>query len=258
MSGTFHRRWPSGGGTQPPLLLIHGVGVDHSMWVRLAALLCHKREVIAYDLLGHGQSEKPPGPYSLDDFVVQLVRLLDELKLGPIDLMGFSMGALVAEGFALAHPKRLRRLMLLNGVYDRSPQERQAVLSRVAAVQQGGYGASIEAGLERWFTPDFRVLRPDVLDQERQRMQKNDLAAFAAAYKVFGEADESLAPRLAAIAHPTLVMTGENDRRSTAEMARRLAALLPQGQCLIFPGQRHSPATEIPSELAKAIEGFLS
>src|SRR5258706_8336895 len=137
-----------------PLVLIHGVGLDHTMWRAVMAALPQRR-TMTYDMLGHGSAAKPPGPYTLGLFVEQLSNIVDVLE-SDIDLVGFSMGALVAQGYALSLGGRhIRRMVLLNGVHDRSAGERQAIVDRVAEVRAGRFADSVEPALQRWFTPGF-------------------------------------------------------------------------------------------------------
>jgi pimeloyl-ACP methyl ester carboxylesterase len=79
------------------VVLIHGVGADLEMWEPVAERLAPLHDVVRYDMLGHGASAKPPGPYRLDDFVDQLRRLVEGLGLERFVLAGFSMGGLVAQ-----------------------------------------------------------------------------------------------------------------------------------------------------------------
>lgn len=253
LGGTRYR-WEGEG---PWLVLVHGVGMDLAMWGPVAARLADRHRVLCYDMLGHGQSAKPPGPYCLQDFVAQLLALADALAIGRFDLVGFSMGALVAQGVAARAPQRLERLILLNGVYDRSPEERAAVIARVQDVRDGNYAESVEAALERWFTPGFYNSHPEVVEQVRAHMSSNDLAAYAAAYEVFATADAELVPLVGAIEAPTLVVTGSDDRRSTAAMARALAARLPRGRLHLMEGQRHLTPLETPEVVAALIADFL-
>jgi pimeloyl-ACP methyl ester carboxylesterase len=204
-------------------------------------------------MLGHGASAKPPAPSRLADFVGQLERLADGLGLARFALAGFSMGGLVAQGFALAQGPRVERLVLLNTVFDRSPAERAAIAARVREIADGGYAASIGPALERWFTPAFRAQRPDVVAAVRRRMEGNDVRAYAAAYAVFATADAELAPAIGRIAAPTVVVTGAEDRRSTPAMARAMAARLRHARVQIVPGQRHMTPLEVPEALAAII-----
>ena len=253
LGGTRYRVEGSG----PWLVLVHGVGMDHAMWAPVVAELAASHRVLTYDMLGHGQSAKPPGPYGLRDFVEQFLRLVDALGVPRFDLVGFSMGALVAQGVALAAPKRVGGLVLLNGVFDRSPEERAAVDARVKDVRNGNFAQSVETALERWFTPAFHNSHPEVVQQVRAHMSGNDLDAYAAAYHVFATADAELAPRVDQIAVPTLVATGSDDRRSTAAMARALADRLPRGRLHLIEGQRHLTPLEAPKLVAALIGDFL-
>jgi len=243
-------------GSGDPVALIHGVGMDLGMWDAVAAALAPQHRVISFDMLGHGGSAKPAGPYTLADFVAQVERVADALGLAQFDLVGFSMGGLVAQGFAARHPGRVRGLVLLNTVYRRSPDERAAIAARVADVRNGGFASSVETALERWFTPVFRAARPDVVESVRRHMFTNELEAYANAYAVFATADAELEDAVADIACPTLVMTGAEDQRSTAAMAEALAARIAQGRCEIIAGQRHLTPLEIPEQLAETFSAF--
>ena len=245
-------------GDGPPIVLIHGVGMDLTMWDALAALLRQSHRVIRYDMLGHGGSRKPAGPYRLADFAGQLSDLTTDLDLPAFDLVGFSMGGLVAQAFALHAPERVRRMILVNTVFNRTAEERRAVNARVDDVRNGGYGASVTAAIDRWFTPSFRARCPDIVDAVHRHMMTNDLDAYAAAYAVFGSADAELADRVGAIRQPSLIITGADDQRSTAFMARSLAACLPAAHLEIIDGQRHMTPLEVPDRLAASIDRFLS
>ena len=133
-----------------PVVLIHGVGLDRHMWASFAAAL--GRPALTYDLLGLGDAPKPPGPYSLDRYARQLVEVADGRR---VDVVGFSLGALIAQRAAIDHPHVVRRLVLVSGVFNRSAQERSAIAARVDDVRSGGYAASVEPALDRWFTSEF-------------------------------------------------------------------------------------------------------
>jgi (E)-2-((N-methylformamido)methylene)succinate hydrolase len=235
-----------------PVVLIHGVGLDHTMWLPVMSMLPNRR-TIAYDMIGHGSAAAPPGPYTLAMFVDQLSGIVDAVG-GDVDVVGFSMGALVAQGFALSpRGDQVRRMVLLNGVYNRTAAERDAVLVRVSEVRAGGYAASIEPALGRWFTS---TADPTVVEGVRRRLLANDVDAYAAAYEVFATADPGLAGRVGEISTPTLVATGADDQRSTPAMARALAASLPHGQARILADLRHLSPLEAPRLVAAMIDEF--
>ncbi|MDP9463959.1 MAG: alpha/beta fold hydrolase [Actinomycetota bacterium] len=241
--------------TTVPLVLIHGIGLDHTMWLPVMSALSHRR-TIAFDMIGHGSASKPDGPYSLDMFVDQLSGIVDVLKCD-VDLVGFSMGALVARGFALSPAGTwVRRMVLLNGVYDRTATEQKAIMDRLADVRAGGFAATVEPALQRWFTPAFVAAQPAIVESVRRRLLDNDIQAYANAYEVFATADAELAPRAADIAVPTLVATGGEDQRSTPTMATALAAAMPHGCPQVLPGLRHLTPVEAPDVVAEMIDEF--
>ena len=241
--------------TTPPLVFIHGVGLDHTMWVPVMSALPDRR-MIAYDMIGHGSAARPAGPYSLDTFVDQLTDIVEAVDC-ELDLVGFSMGALVAQGFALSSGgSRIRKMVLLNGVHDRTVSERRAIVDRVADVRAGGLAATVESALQRWFTPAFIAAWPTVVDAVRRRLLDNDERTYADAYEVFATADADLARRVADIKAPTLVITGGDDQRSTPMMATTLAAALPDGRSSIVAGLRHLTPVEAPDLIAAMIDEF--
>lgn len=96
----------TGGGI--PLVLVHGLGLDRAMWA--AQTLGRDYRILAYDILGHGESAKPADPHRLDMFTDRLAALTDGLGLDRFALVGFSLGGLIALAFALTWPGRVRAL----------------------------------------------------------------------------------------------------------------------------------------------------
>lgn len=245
-------------GSGPVVVLIHGVGLDLTMWDGISQRLASEYTVVRYDMLGHGGTAPVDGPASLDTFVRQLETLAAELELECFALVGFSMGAMVAQGYALAHPDRLAALVLLNSVHDRSSDERKAVRARLNAAKQDGPSTIVEAAIERWFTPDFRGKNPAMLDAVRQRLHGNDREGFLAAYRVFAEGDADLTVRIHAIRCATLAATGGLDSGSTPAMTRRLAAAIPGARAAILPGLAHMAPVEGAAAVADLLLDFFA
>jgi pimeloyl-ACP methyl ester carboxylesterase len=238
-----------------PLVLVHGVGLDRHMWAPFAAAI--GRPVVSYDMLGLGDAPKPTGPYTLSMYSQQLAEVVEALDARTADVVGFSMGALVAQRFAIDHPGLVHRLVLVSGVYHRTAAERAAIVARVAEVRAGAYLDSVGPALERWFTPGFAGSNPGAVAAVRERMLANEVQPYANAYEVFATGDEELVPLVGRIAAPTLVVTGEDDQRSTPLMTEQLAAALPHGRAVVLPGVRHLLPIERPDLLAELVRDFL-
>jgi (E)-2-((N-methylformamido)methylene)succinate hydrolase len=252
--GTIHYEEKGAG---EPLIFIHGVGLDHALWEQQVNSLSEQYRVIVYDMIGHGESSHPPGPYSLSQFVEQLTALVDSLNLEKINLVGFSMGGMVAQAFALANPTKVKALTIMNAVANRTKIQRQAVLNRVEEVGRSGSQSTIEPAIERWFTSDYLRDKAEVVNKTRIRLQSNDPDAYLAAYTLFATADQEIWDELDQITVPTLVITGENDVGSTPEMAHQIHQRISGSELLIVPKYRHMLPVERPDIVNEAIHSFI-
>lgn len=244
-------------GEGPPVVMIHGVGLDLEMWAAQADALAKRYRVIRYDMLGHGKTPGNAGRLTLQDFADQLERLRQALGLDRFALVGLSMGVLVSLKYAMAHGGRLSGLVLMNGVYDRTDEQLAGIRARLAEAEVKGPAVLIDAALDRWLSPEFRAGHPEAEAAIRARLLANDPDDFLTAYRIFVGADPEIVGRLGAIDCPTLVTTGELDRGSTPAMARAMADALPNASCVILPGLRHLPTTEGAEEVNKLLLDFL-
>ena len=251
----------AGAEARPPVVLVHGVGLDRTMWAGVAARLSRRRVCVAPDLPGHGSAPAPPGGATLAAFARAVGRAAEEAAArgpgAPPDIVGFSMGAMAAWRFALDRPGGIGRLVLMNAVFLRDDAQRAGVRARLALAEREGPAAIAGAAVARWFTPGFRARRPAAVEAARRRLAANDPAAYAAAYRVFAEADAELAPLAGRIACPTLVLTGARDANATPEMARALAAAIPRGEAAVLDGLAHGAPIEAPDRVADVLESWL-
>jgi pimeloyl-ACP methyl ester carboxylesterase len=216
-------------------VLIHGLGLRQAMWDVQVARLQTRFRAITYDLLGHGESAKPRGRVELEDLADQLVQLLDDTGTEACALVGFSLGGMIARSVAIAHPTCTLGLVILNSAHDRSESERGAVRSRVSQAWREGPTATVEAALERWFTPGFAQREPGVISEVREWVVANDPAVYSELYRVLAEGDRKLARAIGAIACPVLVITGAADHGNSADMARRMAERMADARVEIVP-----------------------
>lgn len=238
-------------GRGEPLLLIHGVGMRAEAWEPQMAALSAHHHVIAVDMPGHGVSSPLSAAARLPDFVAWAAQLVEALELGPVNLVGHSMGALVAAGLVVERPDLVRRLALLNAVHRRSPEARAAVLARADEIARGE--GDNEAPLIRWFGANQVAIRNKVAHW----LEGIDPQGYATAYRAFAEGDAVYADRLAEIACPTLVLTGDGDRNSSAQMSHEMANVIPLGRALIVAGHRHMVNMTAPYIVNDALTNWL-
>lgn len=244
-------------GEGEPLILIHGVGLDHTMWKQQVENLSKQFRVIAYDMLGHGGSSHPPGPYTLSMFVEQLLSLADQLQLKTFHLIGFSMGGMVAQSIALSYPNKVKTLTILNSVANRTEKQRQAVLSRVNEAENASPSATIEPAIKRWFTEEFLINETQVVDCIRTRLKTNNPSSYLAAYRLFATADQELWLELQRITQPTLIITGEDDIGSSPQMAMEMHGEINGSEVVIIPKMKHMLPVENAEAVNEIIKAFI-
>lgn len=239
-------------GQGEPLLLIHGVGLNADAWGPQIEALSDTHRVIALDMPGHGGSTLTGT--GLSDYVAQAAALLDQLGIASANVVGHSMGGLVAIGLALAHPGRVLRLGVLNSVYERSAAARKAVEARAAEIAQSGTCGDIEQPIRRWLGDGDTPLHAAL----RGWLSAMDPAAYARAYRIFATGDTLFSGKLGTLAMPALFATGSDDPNSTPAMAEAMAAAAPRGRAAILDGQRHMMNLVDPEATTRLIRDLLS
>jgi (E)-2-((N-methylformamido)methylene)succinate hydrolase len=236
-----------------PVLLLHGVGLDHQMWARCLPAL-REHHVLLPDLRGHGESPPARPGISLSDLTDDVAGHLDR----PTHVVGFSLGALVAQRLAAANPTHVRSLTLVSSVASRSSDERAAVRQRLQQAATD-FPTSAEAAVQRWFSPTWQRHDPGLVRQVRDRLTSTDLQSYLHCYRIFAEADLEVAPLLRSISAPTLVVTGEHDGGSTPAMAQRLGAAIPTTRSVVVvPGARHLLPLQRPAEVTNSLLALIS
>ncbi|MET9831563.1 alpha/beta fold hydrolase [Streptomyces sp. NPDC006385] len=239
-------------GTGPDVVLLHGVGLDHTMWRRCLPALAANHRVTRVDLRGHGASPPAEPGTSLAELAADVAEVLDHIGAPRAHLVGFSLGALVAQHIAAHHPARVATLSLVSSVALRTPQERAAVERRLHAARTDP-AVTADAAVERWFDEAWRLREPDLVADVRRTLLANDHASYLACYTVFATGDKEVGPLLGRITAPALAITGSEDPGSTPDMSRRLASAIPDARVRIVAGARHLLPLERPRELTAAL-----
>ncbi len=232
-----------------PLVLIHGVSDTHRAWDAVVDELGDV-PVIRYDLRGHGAAPTRPLVTGIDDFVDDLVALLDANAVARAHVVGFSLGGLIAARFAIREGARVATLTAIGTVAGRTAAEAAAARERLHAVETLGPVGVAEQSLRRWFTPSYLTAHPEAADRVIAQMAALDPVAYAAAYRVLATTD--LAADLHVIAAPTLAITGEFDVGSPPHMSELIAERT-GGHVVIVPAVKHNILQEQASRIAKEI-----
>ncbi len=237
----------------PAIAFINSLGTDTRIWDDVVDALRGRFRLLVYDKRGHGLSDTPAGEYTLAHHVDDLAGVLDHLAIAAATLCGVSIGGLIAQAFALAHPHRVERLVLCDTAARFGDAATWA--GRMDDVRRNGMSAVIGGVMDRWFGPAIRAARPDDVAGWHNLVLRTPAAGYAATCATLRDAD--LTPDLARIAVPTLVVGGTEDRSTPVEQVRAFAAAIPGASFAAIADAGHIPSIDQPAALARLIASFV-
>jgi pimeloyl-ACP methyl ester carboxylesterase len=230
----------------PPILLSHGYGATSRMWDGQVAAFADRYRLVLWDMRGHGQSGDPADPalYSHALTVGDMAAVLDACGIERAIIGGLSLGGVMSLAFHLAHPERVRALMLFDtGLGFRNPEARRQWNERAEArareLEEKGLpnsGGGAETRLAR---------------------HRSAQGLAGAARGMLRMTDGTLIGALPQIAVPTLVLVGADDRHFLAA-ADYMAAKIPGAQKIVIPDAGHAANLDQPEAFNRAVTAFLS
>jgi 3-oxoadipate enol-lactonase len=237
----------------PPILFSNSLGSNLAMWDLQAAEAAGLGfRVIRYDQRGHGQSDAPPGEYSLERLGQDVFDLLDALKLERVAFCGLSMGAMTALWLAVNRRRRFERMALCNCAPIMPPRENWD--TRIKTVTQSGMAAIADMIVERWFSAGFRAKKPKDVAAIKEMLLATDPVGYCGCCAAIRDMD--LRRRLGLIEIPTLVVIGAHDPATVPAQGDYLVAQIPGAQKVVLDAA-HISNIEQPDAFNAAVFGFL-
>jgi 3-oxoadipate enol-lactonase len=238
----------------PTLVLVNSLGSDIRMWEPgVAELGCYFR-VVRYDTRGHGRSDAPPGPYSIERLGRDLLELLDHLQMARAHVCGVSLGGLTVQWIAAHHPERVERAVLANTAARIGTETGWE--ARIEAVRAGGMAAVREAVVARFLCAGFRARRPDIARAIGDMLEATSPAGYIGACAALRDAD--LGAIVSSIRVPTLIVAGEADEATPPSRAEELHAAIAESALVVLPGAGHLSNVEQPSAFNQCLLAFLA
>lgn len=244
------------GHDKPRLVLLHSLGMDRHFWEPVVAELAGAVNVLTLDCRGHGESDKPAGPYTSQRFAQDLSEVLDAIGWSQAVVAGASMGGCVSLQFAADHPNHLLGLGLFDSTAwygETAPQDWD---SRAARALSEGLQPMVEFQLSRWFSDAFRAQATPVLQSSVDTFLANDRQAFANTCHMLGAFDARAA--LPYIRVPTTVLVGEQDYATPLAMAQVIKDGITQAHLQVIDGARHLTPLEVPARVASELRTLIA
>jgi pimeloyl-ACP methyl ester carboxylesterase len=254
-------------GEGPPVILLHGFGGQIWVWEKQVAALSRHHHLYVPDLLGYGYSDRPKVEYSPAFFIDSVKQLMDRLRLQRASLVGSSMGGGIAWAFALTHPERVEKLVLIDSIPPdvvpavRNPSFRWLLAIRnFPALPYLGVRLTTRGMLRKTLKEmvfDDRLITDQVVERQYQigRIKGTSRVMTSTARHV--EEVKRYESGLSTLRTPTLIIWGDQDEVFPLTVGKELHALIKSSKLLVIKGSGHMPMWERPDETNAAILDFL-
>jgi 3-oxoadipate enol-lactonase len=239
-----------------PLVLVQGLGADRRGWL-LQRTLGDRYHLLLIDNRGVGESDRPPGPYDLNEMAEDVLAVMDEVGWDSAHVMGASMGGVIAQILGVLHPDRVCSLVLACTACRHEPWRRELLAGWRDTALSGGMRTFAERNAKwlvgprsiRRFWPILNLFGGLALNAEPE--------AFAAQVDAILQADESLRYALSGVTAPTLVIVGSQDVLTPMADAEEVAEAIPGALLAVVRGGAHGFMFEKGKVFNQTVRSFL-
>ncbi|MCU0566853.1 MAG: alpha/beta fold hydrolase [Oculatellaceae cyanobacterium Prado106] len=242
-------------GSGSAVMFLHGLGWDHHLWDSAFERYGDRHHLIAGDTRGHGQSDKPPTPYSIRQFAEDWLQVLDRLQINTLKIIGFSQGSMIAMQMALLQPDRFSACLFAATTCCNPPEVDANMQQRIALLDQMGAEAAAKLASESIFSPRFIRQHPQYIAEFIQRRAASDQASLKRA--MLATTGFNLCEQLQRLHQPCWVMAGADDRLTPPALAQQVQDHLPNSKFIILPDTGHMMPIEQPEPFYQWIDAFL-
>lgn len=232
-----------------PLVFSNSLGTDLRVWDRVVAELGDEYRIVRYDKRGHGLSEAPPPPYSLDDHVDDLAGLLQALGVRGAVVVGLSVGGMIALGLGARRSDLVSGLVLCDTAHKIGTADMWQ--QRIDGIEQGGIRTLADGIIERWLSERFRAERPEETRGWYNMLVRTTVEGYLGTCMAIRDGDYTAEAK--ALGVPTLCLCGSEDGATTPETVRGMADIIPGARFELIEGAGHLPCVEAPQAVAGMI-----
>ncbi|MBS0533482.1 MAG: 3-oxoadipate enol-lactonase [Proteobacteria bacterium] len=242
----------SGSERAPALMLSSSVGTNLHMWDDQAEDFARHFRVIRYDRRGHGGSDAPPGPYSMERLGRDALSVLDALEVRSVLWCGLSIGGMVGQWLGANAPERFDKLILANT--NAFYEDKKTWDDRIRFLRDNPLDKLLDATMGRWFTPSFRESAPQAIARMKDIFLTTDKAGYVACCQAIRDMDFRTSNQ--SITTPTLVIVGAQDAATPPAQGEAIARQI-KGAKVFSIDAAHISNVEQPAAFTKAVLDFL-
>lgn len=240
-------------GEGEPLIMVHGLGGNASVWGSLTDALSRMFKVVTIDLEGAGLSPNHSDKLTIDGCIEDIIGVMDALEADAAHLMGHSIGTVICQLLTEKHPKRVKTLVLLGALHDVPAGARSALKDRAAKVRKEGMVDVADAVTQAGTSAETKTLRPEIAAFTREMLLRQDPEGYA---RYCEAASEAGVADLGKIRCPVLLITGNEDVVGPPATSKKIKESLPDAQLIIVNGVGHQTTIEKPELVRSGIVNF--
>jgi 3-oxoadipate enol-lactonase len=223
------------------------------IWDGVLDLLGDRIQSICYDKRGHGLSDAPPAPYTLDDHIIDLAGLLDHLRVEKAVVCGVSVGGMIALGLGAKRPGLVRGLILCDTAHKIGSDALWN--QRIEQIRGRGIDSIADAVVERWFSTAFRKAFPMAVAGWRNMLVRTPVEGYAGTCAALRDADLTAAAQRLQL--PVRCLVGSADDATPPDLVQSMSALIQGARFQLVEGAAHLPCIEAADQMAATIRAFI-
>lgn len=238
---------------KPVLMFSNSLATDLRMWDDQIAAFAGDYRILRYDSRGHGRSDAPKGPYTIERLGRDALALLDALGFEKVDYCGLSKGGMVGQWLGTNAAHRFRKMAYCNTSAHMPTKEMWA--DRATTVRSDGVASIGDAIVDRWFTSAFQTSSPERVAMVHAMIGATPGEGYAACCEAIAEMDQRKS--IEAIDLPVLVIVGADDPSTPPDHAERISAAIKGSKLVILPDAAHLSNIEQTELFNAALKDFL-
>lgn len=247
----------SGNPSGPVVMMAHSLGCNLHMWDPQLALLEKDFNLLRLDMRGHGLSDAPLGPYTLDELADDVIAVMDNQDIAQAHWVGLSIGGMFGQSLLLRYPQRFLSAVLCDTMSKLPDGAMKIWDERIAKIEAEGLGSIKQATLERWFTPAF-MANPDQQDAVKKVGAQIDQATdtgYLGCCRAITKLD--FIDQLPSIKTKVLLIVGADDMATPVSASEDMHKHLPDSELVILPEAAHISNVEQVEAFNAALGPFL-
>lgn len=237
------------------VVLSNGIMMSTASWAFQTEALSKHFRVLLYDCRGMWRSERPTGPYNMEEHADDLAALLEALQIKQAHIGGISYGSEISMAFAIKYPSMTKSLIVIDGVSQIDPLLRAQTLPWLMAAERNDPEWLMRTSVHLNFSESWIAEHQAYIEASIVRYAELDMVALAELMKAFYALD--ITDKLSAISSPTLVIVGEEDLIKGRHYSQIIVDKIKNAEYVVIPGSGHALCLDKPDTLNTLLIGFV-